>query len=269
VPPAAPQGSPNRVPLFIALGVVVAAAVVGLIVVLAGGDDDTAESPPSSEPATETTAQPDETSGTTAPPGDTTQPAATGVEGVELVDYGYSTYEGYDGSPSGSYAFILENTTDETKHDFGVTVAVYDKSDTVVATGSHTVYVLRPGARIGIGDEVLEDLPNGIGKIDIQLEEGFGGTTPPDGEVTVADVATQSDEFSTTTTFTVSSTYGQQLDTPYAYAVYRNEAGAIVGGAYSFVDLVPSGGKASGEVSSFDVIPGVASAEVYVDPTFF
>jgi hypothetical protein len=82
-------------------------------------------------------------------------------------------------------------------------------------------------------------------------------------------VSTSTDEYGTDTTFTVASSYGVDLESPYAYAIYRDASGAIIGGTYGFVDMVPAGGRASGTVSSYEPVPNVASAEVYVDQGFF
>jgi len=273
-PPPRPGTDANRTPVIVAVGVLLTAAAIGLIVARFGddGDDDSAGPSPITEVprgATDTTA--DEPTTTTEAAGDgttttTTAPSET-IDGLEVVDSGFSTYEGFDGQV-GSYGVIVENTTDEPITNFTIEVVLYDTTDTVVSSDPHTVAVVNPGARLGLGAEVADALPNGIGRLDVQLEEGSGGPVP-EGAFTVSDVSTSSDEFGIYTAFVVSSTYDMELELPYAYAVYRDVAGRIIGGANGFVDVIPPRGRANGEVASFEVVPDVARAEVYVDPGFF
>ena len=67
----------------------------------------------------------------------------------------------------------------------------------------------------------------------------------------------------------MSSSYAVEFELSYAYAVYRDAVGKIVGGANGLVDLIPPGGRSTGEVTAFEVVPNVAQAEVYVDPGLF
>jgi hypothetical protein len=276
-PPPTPSRPPtpgtgiNRTPVIVAVGVVLTAAAIGLIVARFGDDDgdDSAGPSPITEAPSAATDPTDDTITTTEPSDDTTtttEPSTT-IDGLEVVDSGFSTYEGFDGMV-GSYGLILENTTDEPITNFTVEVVIYDTTDTVVSSDPHTVAVVNPGARLGLGAEVADALPNGIGRVDVQVEEGSGGPVP-EGAFTISDVSTSSDEFGIYTAFVVSSTYDVELELPYAYAVYRDAAGRIIGGANGFVDVIPARGRANGEVTSFEVVPNVAEAEVYVDPGFF
>ena len=255
--------------MIVALGVLLTAAAIGLLVARLGDDDGAGDSggpspitdvpPPVTDATDEPTTTADDTTTTTAP--------HETIDGLEVVDSGFSTYEGFDGQV-GSYGLVLENTTDQPITNFTVEIVIYDTTDTVISSDPHAVAVVNPGARLGLGAEVAGPLPNGIGRLDIQVEEGTGGPVPQ-GAFTITDVSTSSDEFGIYTAFVVSSTYEVELELPYAYAVYRNAAGRIVGGANGFVDVIPARGRANGEVTSFEVVPHVAQAEVYVDPGFF
>jgi hypothetical protein len=276
--PAAPTRAPvNRTPLIVALGALLTAAAVGVAVARLGDDDDGERAgPPSTDAPPAVTDPDDETSAVTpstspSTSDDTTATTAggggVGIEGIVVADSGFSTYAGFDGQ-AGSYGVILENTTSEPITNFTVEVVVYDTTDAVVANEPHTVAVVAPGARLGLGAEITDAVPNGVGRLDVRVEEGAGGSVP-DGAFTISDVSTTSDEFGIYTTFVVSSTYDMELELPYAYAIYRDAAGRIIGGASSVIDLVPPGGRANGEVASFTVVPNVAEAEVYVDAGFF
>jgi hypothetical protein len=269
--PPGPGRERIRTPLIVAVGLLLIAAAIGVVVARVGGDDGDddgdadrssgADAPPAvSEPGDgpTTTNASDDTTTTTAAP----EP----IDGLAVVESGFSTYQGFDG-PAGSYGLILENTTGQPITFFAVQVVVYDTNDVVVGTYHHDVAVVNPGARLGLGAEIGDPLPGGIGRLDIRTAKGEGGPAPR-GAFTVADVSTSSDEFGVYTTFVVSSSYEVELELPHAYAVYRDPAGRIVGGANGLIDLIPPRGRVNGEVTAFDVVPNVARADVYVDAGF-
>jgi hypothetical protein len=270
-PPPAPGPVPrefNRAPVIVAAGLLLTAVAIGVIVARFGDDNGDAAGPSTGTDAPPAVAN----GGTTTTRGSngttsTTARADEPVEGLAVVDSGFSTYEGFDG-PAGSYGVILENRSDQPINYLAVQVVVYDTNDTVVGSYDHDVAVVSPGARLGLGAEISDPLPNGIGRLDIRTE-GREGETVPSGTFTVADVSTSSDEFGVYTTFVVSSSYAVEFELMPAYAVYRDAAGRIVGGASGLIDLIPPRGRANGEVTAFAVVPNVARTEVYVDPGFF
>ena len=260
--PQAPGSGQNKTPLYIAIGAVAVALVVILVVVLSGGGDDdepttspTTEQPPTTE---------DPSGGGTSPPtteagsgGSTSGSAA--VDGLEVTDSGASNT---------GYGFIIENTSDEARVNFTVDVAIYDTNDTVITNDSHSVGRINAGESLGIGYDIVDEIPGGVGRLEFSFEEGYEDSAP-EGSFTVSGVSTQTDEYSTETTFTVASSYEIDLETTYAYAIYRDSAGAIIGGTYGFVDLIPAGGQAAGTVTSYEPVAGVATTDVYVDQGYF
>jgi hypothetical protein len=242
-----------------------AVAAIGVIVARFGGDDGDAEPSPTSD-APPAVSEPDGGTAATRESNGTTSTTArtVPVQGLAVVESGFSTYQGFDG-PAGSYGLILENSGDRPINHLAVQVVVYDRNDTVVGSYDHAVAAVNPGARLGLGAEISDPLPNGIGRLDIRTE-GREGEPVPGGAFTVADVSTSSDEFGVYTTFVVSSSYAVELKLTPAYAVYRDAGGRIVGGASGVVDLIPPRGRANGEVTAFAVVPNVARADVYVDP---
>ena len=271
-PPSPPDPAPrqfNRAPVIVAVGLLLTAVAIGVIVARFGDDDGDAAGPsPGSDAPPAVSEQDGGTTSTGGSNGTTsTTTGAEPVEGLAVVDSGFSTYEGFDG-PAGSYGLILENRSDRPINYLAVQVVVYDTNDTVVGSYDHTVAVVSPGARLGLGAEISDPLPNGIGRLDIRTA-GREGEPASSGTFTVADVSTSSDEFGVYTTFVVSSSYPVEFELTPAYAVYRDAAGRIVGGASGLIDLIPPQGRANGEVTAFAVVPNVARAEVYVDPGSF
>jgi hypothetical protein len=261
--------------LFVALGALAAVVLVGLILVISssGGDDEephrnqpvpTVPTTPTTDEAT--TEAPPETSSDPGTDGPTVE-GTTDVADLALVESGFSVSESEGGG--GSYGIVIVNNGTETVTNFEVQVAVYDPSETVVTTDRHIVAKLGAGEKLGIGYDVLsDDAANGIGRLDVEFEEGLGDSVP-EGSFSVSEVSTSTDEFSTETTFVVTSTYAIDIDSPYGYVIYRNGAGAIIGGTYGFVEMVPANGRASGTLTSFDPVDGIATSEVYVDAGFF
>jgi hypothetical protein len=275
--PAPGAGGPNRTALFVTLGVLLAVAAVVLIVALAGGDDDepqTAsnttevddpvttveiEDPPATEPV-ETTAPDD-------PP-----EAGGDISNLEVVEDGFSTYaDTLSGDTTGSYGFLIENTGEQTVVAAEISVTIADEAGTTVKTDSYTVGIIRPGETLGYGDELYgANLANGIGSLEVQFGEGISSSdAPPEGTLTVSNVNTTNDDYSTTTTFTVASDYADQVDFAEPYAIYRDANENIIGGGTGFMDFIPPGGEQTGEISSFEAIPNIATTEVYVDPGLF
>jgi hypothetical protein len=273
VPPAGPPpGTPNRTPLFVAIGVVVAIAMVALVVVLTSGDDEPSE--PTTSPSTE---QPEQTGGpgtTTASP-DTTAAEPSGDATVAVVESGFSNFMGgFDQDErSVAYGFIVENSGGDIATDITISVSAYDAAGTAVASGSHTIYVLRPGQKMGVGDEFFGDtFAADVDRIDVQVSEpsGLGSEdVPAEGELTAEGITTTADDYSVTTKFTAKSTYAEQLDYPSAYAIYRNAEGAIIGGSTGTVDFIPASGSVAAEVRSWEAIPNIATTEIFLDPGWF
>ncbi|HET6950316.1 MAG TPA: hypothetical protein VFI47_08075 [Acidimicrobiales bacterium] len=267
------QGGQNRTPLFVAIGVVAAALLIGLFFIMQDDGDDTTTGNPGTNTTDATT--PDTEPPATFEPSDDTEPDTnpSGNTELEVVESGFSNYMGgFDQDElKASYGFIVENKGDETATDVDISVSIYDEAGAVLSSEQHTIYVIRPGEKFGVGDEIYSGLTARVGKIEVQIGEPspYATEVPDEGGLTAEGVSTAAEEYGgLTTTFTVKSTYAQQLDSPYAYAIFRNANGAIVGGAWQILNFVPANGSTAGEISSFDQIPDVATTEVYVDPGY-
>jgi hypothetical protein len=269
---AQPPGQQNKTPLYIAIGVVVAAALVGLIVVLTSGGDDNETA--GSTTTTEATATTDSPAPTDSPE-PTDEPAPSGAGTVEVVDKGFSpVMGGIDANErSAAYGFIIENTGDELVTDISINVSAFDAEGTALANASHTVNVLRPGQRMGLGDEFYgENFPADVADLQVQVGEPSNysvGNVPESGELTAEGITSNTTEYGVETTFTANSTYEQQVDSPVVYAIYRNAEGEIIGGSYTYMDFIPAGGSVAGSVESYEVIPNVAETEVYLDTGYW
>jgi hypothetical protein len=259
--PQPPGTGQNKTPLYIAIGAVAVALVVLLVVVLGGGDDDddpttspTTEQQPATtdDPGTDTT-----TGGTTG--GGTGGTSSSAIDGLEVTDSGFGAT---------GYGFIITNTSSEARVNFTVDVAVYDTTDTVITNDMHSVARINAGESLGIGYDIMDDIPGGVGRLEFSFEEGYEDTAP-EGSFTISGVSTQTDSYGTETEFTVASAYSIDIESAYSYAIYRDASGAIIGGTFGFVDLIPAGGQARGTVTSYEPVEGVVTTDVYVDPGYF
>jgi hypothetical protein len=270
VPP--PGGQQNRTALYVTLGVL--AAVVLVVVAIAmtsGGDDDS----PAAQ-GTTTTADEPATTDSTDPgidPGDIDLPGEETTDGLDTTDEGFSTFpDPYDGTDTyGSYGFLVENTADHVIANAEISVTVKDTAGGIVTTDTIYLGAIQAGDTLGYG-KVLTDgnLANGIGSIDIQIgESAFGASDVPDGKLTVANVTTTGDDTTTTTTFSVASTYDQEITNPSPYVIFRDASGKIIGGDFGLMDFIPADGEQSGQVDTYAKIPNIATSEIYVDPGSF
>src|SRR5688500_18549856 len=155
-------GDSSRTPLFVILGVLGAAAVVLLIFLLAGSDGDDEETGNGPENPTETTA-PDGPDPTDSPPeteGPDDPPQGDGD--IQVVDQGFSNFDDGFGEAAASFGFVIENTGEEILQNVSTQVVIYGSSDRVITTKDFTVGTIRPGEKMGFGDEMYgEDLQDG------------------------------------------------------------------------------------------------------------
>jgi hypothetical protein len=255
--------------------------VGGLILATSGGDDDdpgpTAGSSSTTTPVTTTEGATPATSGGGGSGGSGSGGSGGGSgggessAGLEVIDSGFSNYPSpYDDTNHVSYGYVIENTTDEPATSVEVTIALLDTDGTVVSSDTEYINYLAPGAKIGQGDEPLEEVPE-VAEIQVQAAiPSYASEPTATGELTPANVTTTDDGDRYTTTFEVTSTYEVQLDSPSAYVVYYDSSGKIVGGSYGFLSIVQPGGTTSAEVTSYELIPNVdpSKTEVYVDPGY-
>jgi hypothetical protein len=270
--PASPPGAggQNRTALYITLGVLGVLVLVVLIAALSsGGDDDDPQAAPSTTASTEPVTT--EEVETTEPPPDTTEPeepaGAGDVSDLEVTETGFSTYiDPIGDTPGGSFGFLVENTGDATLTGVPLSVTIMDEAGGILETTSFDVGVIRPGETLGYGAELIEHPTNGIGEIEVQVGESVSTyEAPAEGTLTASDVNTTGDEYSVTTTFSVASTYSEQVDYAAPYAIHRDTSGRIIGGGMGIMDFIPPGGEQNGQVDIFGPIPNIATTEVYVD----
>lgn len=180
----------------------------------------------------------------------------TGAQPLAMVQQGWGESDTYPGEVG--WGFVITNPNDglaaETTR-FQATA--YATDGTVLATSNSYLSLVLPGETLGAGGSLYlpDEAQAPIDRVDIQiLARAFITTDLTPGFLSVREIAYVDDEFSPKATGIVSNVLGTDLEQVEVYAVAYNEAGEIIGGGWSYVELVPAGsqnanGQAAAEVA--------------------
>jgi hypothetical protein len=185
---------------------------------------------------------------------------------LAVVDYGFTQLDGGEyGSPGVTYGAVISNNGTGIASDARAQISFKDSSGVVVDTREEYLNAVLPGASVALGDFVYD--ATAVETMTVQV---LPGTTEElegkPGNFTVSDVTTREQEYGGfKTTATVTSPFTRDLEDLQAVAIYRNDAGDIVGGAFTFLNFVPAGGEAAVSIDdTVDGLPTPASTEVYI-----
>lgn len=203
-----------------------------------------------------------------------------------------------------SYSIVLENTGDHVLRHIQLGYRFLDGQGQVIREPNvafndgeldrqeASVLVLRPGERFAVSNtEYLER--NDVTEIEVEIDEvsewipaeyyehaePTAALNPSDDDLTATDIAvTYGTMNEPVVSFTVESTGDQAVTINFAYIVFRNAAGEVIGGTHGYVSsdyrpvTVPPDGSVESEISVDDPmeIPGVdpAQTEVYLSGQF-
>lgn len=266
---------PSRPLAALAVGLALAVAACGSpnTAAVSDGSDPSASADPTAteRPTPEPTA--------TATPRPTPRPTPTPDprEDVAVVDYGYSTWQGeYDDGARLSWAVVIENPNPDTQWvatRIDVRVSFFDAGGGVITTATDTVALVLPGQQAAVvgSDSPFSNPDLGlIESMDVRLgQPSWEEADGPVGAFEVSGIQIRTGQFGdATVTGQVSSTFADEIEDAYATAVYRDAAGAVIGGDFTFIEFIPSGESTPFEISGFGTPPGTSSADVYVTFSF-
>jgi hypothetical protein len=184
---------------------------------------------------------------------------------VQIVDEGGSQFTDDSGKPNGSWAAILINKGTKPAELIEIDVSLLNSAGTVLGTKTTFVSVLAPGAQTAvIGD--MFDVPAGVSKLQLRVAASDfpSGKAVPKGDLTAAGVNTNPGDFGgLKVTGTLNSTFAQDLKDVETVAVFFDKSNTIIGGAETFVNLVPARSNSGFEIDDFNQVPDVDHVKVF------
>jgi hypothetical protein len=271
MPPGTEAGRNRRLTLDALLAAVVAVWSVGLLLVVATKDDgqrtDPAAGPevataavPEAEPpsADEVIAAIEVEAGLT--PG--TVQACDSEAGNNSGFYPRAEYCDPDNlrviGETVSYAIVVENTGDQVIRHLPITYSFLGDagevveepetafSDSDLTSETVTVPQIQPGERLAVGRvQYLEhndvaDMQIEVGEPQQWMSEDYHTQiepTPSSDALTTSDIdVSYGDQNEPVVSFTIESRHDEAISTTYAYIVFRDDEGRIIGGTYGYVD---------------------------------
>ena len=192
----------------------------------------------------------------------------TGTPEVEIVDEGFSSFDGGQGGIEGSWAIVVENSGDGAANALPITAEFKDAAGAVIASESHLLKQVPAGGEVGFAHEFLAgDLPAPIDSMEVTLGEPSSlNSSYDDGEYTISGVTLAPAGGllgGWRAVFTIDSSYEPTMSNADLYAVFRDADGEIVGGAFTVMATITPGTSA-GEITSYAETPGVVSADIYL-----
>jgi hypothetical protein len=212
---------------------------------------------PSSTPRATVTApiRPIATQPPTATPPDAEAVSVT----LELVEQGFSEVQSYD---EVAFGFIVQNPDgDNAVINTEYSVKVYQGADVLETDTGYIDYVL-PGQQLGVGGSVFISSGRDADSIVVELSAGEAADPVLDPGFTVDAIRYYPDSLFPSATGVISAASDVPLQDFEVFAVGYDEAGAIIGGGYTFVSFILAGGTTGVEVTvSSEKEP--ASVELY------
>lgn len=274
-PPPAGRRPRDRRPVIVGLVAVVVVVTVAIGLRGGGGDDggDTPDAGVAGESigaeAGSRAGDPPSNSGPVQTVGDDTDPwQESGTPELEIVDEGFSSFDGGQGGIEGSWAIVVENSGDGAANALPVTAVFKDAAGAVIASESYLLKQVPAGGELGFAHEFLAgDLPAPIDSMDVTLgEPSILDSSHDEGEYTISGVTLAPAgglQGGWRAVFTIDSSYEPTMSNADLYAVFRDADGKIVGGAFTVMSTITPGTSA-GEITSYAETPGVVSADIYL-----
>ena len=184
---------------------------------------------------------------------------------VELSAEVGGTTVGTEDDPTVVYAAVITNTTEDPAYNLSINFTIYGATDLVVGTGSTTIDLILPGQSRAVSGTASVTEPaarieaNYSG--DVGLPYGTSEADLPDGEFTFEGTQLKQDDYSVAA-LGLRSSYQVNLDSVEVQVVFRDDAGSIIGGAFTYVDVLANG-QVGIEPTQYYAIPGVASFDLY------
>jgi hypothetical protein len=216
------------------------------------------------------TDQSDVVSGTSSPSSTESEPTTDERTDIEILEYGFAQLpdEQYSLGPKSSYAVTVQNPnpTAWVAQSVSLNIAFYDDGGTLIKSESPSISLILPGQTAAVGTAV--DL-GGIARMEVQAKVGRWEEIDSDpGEFTITGLNMQPQQYGgADINGVIQSSFSKDLDSIKVTVVFRDEAGQLAGGTFTYVDFVPASGQAAFTVSTFSDVPGGWTPEAYAEIT--
>jgi hypothetical protein len=148
-----------------------------------------------------------------------------------------------DGDSEVGWGFVVENSTNAVVADSEYEIVAYDAAGTVLETDSSYIDFVLPGERLGIGGSLYLADGTVVERLEFSLQPGnevqLSGALP---FTTQRATYLPSDSFASVSGIVSNPTERLQTDV-YAWAVLYDASGKIIGGGFTFLQVVPAGGS--------------------------
>lgn len=195
----------------------------------------------------------------TVPPSPTSTPSPQ-TQAVTVESYGFGQP---DDSRTVGWAFIVSNPNATLAiEDSQYQVAIKDDAGTVLVADSGYLNLLMPGERTAVAGTSY--LPEGAraSTITVAFNEGDTESLETTETFTSSNVSYFPDEYFPQVTGVIANPYNRDLEDIYVSAVAYDASGNIIGGGFTFVNLIPAAGQ-TGVTVSITTEGEPASVEVY------
>lgn len=189
-------------------------------------------------------------------------PQAT-AQPLVVEDYGFTYFPG--STEFTQYAVVISNPNPDTfvAEFVDVNITFYDDDGTVVASESETITQALPGQTNAVGGA---GFPEGEAtSMEVAIDYDWEEIDFDVGEFILSNLKTTSDRYSTSTRGVITSTFEEKQEDVEVIVVWRDSAGRILGGDFTYVDFVNAGQKVSFEVTALDRIRGIDQTEAYAN----
>ena len=191
-------------------------------------------------------------------------PTQAAREDLALIGHGFAYFGG--DTPYVEYGVLFENPNPSSWiGSVSLNISFIGNGGTILGNTSERISAALPGQRAAAGGTGFPT-SGPVTAIEVAYNTTWDEIDFTPGVFSITNVRTVRDDFSgLTTTGTIEGNFEEQQEFVKVVAIYRDAAGDIVGGGYTFVDFVPTTGRVGFEINTLGTIPGVDTTEVYAD----
>ena len=182
-----------------------------------------------------------------------------------VVEDGFSLFEQW-GSLQGSWAAIVENPSTQALRYVSLIATLRDANGSIVDVDTGSLSSMAPGSRSAYGSDYLFDVPPTAATVEVAVHASDETATTGSGSLSAGGTTLTSDgEGGWNVAGEITSTLDRDVEFVEVIGVFRDASGVIVGGAVTYVDLVPAQGAVGFTLDTSLGRTDALTVEVFVD----